>query len=152
MQQSSAPAPPALGHGELVPHEGVVVLVASLAGLGDRDRIRTRLGELEPHIEAQPPRSVRLLVDVTGATFDALAARSFRGAIRRTVPQLVAVALVGWQPHQGQIRSATTAARTRLEIPAFATVGAALDWLASEVPRPAPEPRATDARPRAPAA
>lgn len=108
-----------------VQHRGKEVLLADFSNVSAREA--ERLARSVPdHVTLKPLRSVLLLADFTGATFDRLAA--IKEAAVFDKPHLLKAAWVGAEslPH---FFLSSVKSFSRREFPTFATREEALDWL-----------------------
>ena len=116
--------------GTFLEHRGQRVLLADYSGQRDIPVLLRAMDEVQALIEAEPPGSVRYLMDVRDARWDTLVVSRLRELGERSRPWFRATAIVGLAGLQVAVHEMLTRV-LRLEMPVFPTRDAALDWLAS---------------------
>lgn len=112
-----------------VQHRGVPVLVVDYSHVKDAQESLDLIWASSAAIVAQPPASVRVLMSIEGAHIAPQIIGALKDAALRNKPHLKGVAVVGLG---GLLRIVylTMSKLMEMEMPAFDTREAALDWLA----------------------
>ena len=113
-----------------ITHEGKQILFVDVSA-SSADEVE-RIARIVPDsVMAQPRGSVRVLVDLTGASFDAAAIRTIKESAVFDKPYIKASAWIGSEalstPFYEELKSFS-----RREFPAFKTRSAALEWIVKD--------------------
>ena len=115
-----------------VEHRGVRMLVVDASGLRDLNDIIAMIERFERLIQSEPPRSVRVVMQVAGLHFDRKSAVAIKGVFVRVQPWIRASCLVGvTRLHRVLLQVLNQVAKR--ERPLFDALAAAQDWLATQV-------------------
>lgn len=111
-------------------HNGVVVVLVDCTGL-NAQQAKDVIQASVPLIVGKPPRSVRILTDVTGAGYDKEGLDVLKEWAQRNTPFVLASAVVGAEGLRAAALNAV-AFLTNRTIQSFPVRAQALDWLAEQ--------------------
>lgn len=114
-----------------ITHNGVTVLKVDLSHATDIETGLATLKEARAVIGTQPPRSLRLLTDVTGVGFNTKAVEEVKRYSAFNTPYVKASAIVGVSRLARVIFDAVVKVIGR-DVVSFGTEAEALDWLAKQ--------------------
>ncbi len=114
-----------------IEHKGKRILFLDFSNVLDPDDGLRYIEEARAIVARQPERSLRTLVYVAGARFDARISRALKEFAMHNKPFVIASAVVGLSGlHRVVLNAVTTF--TRRHIPTFPTLDAAKDWLVEQ--------------------
>lgn len=114
-----------------IEHKGVRIVFLDFANVRSMDEALAAIEEAGRIVQAEPLHSVRTLTHVAGTRFKGDVLESVKRLAVNNRPQVIAGAVVGLSGLQTVVY--TTVMRfSKRNIPAFAELGAAKDWLAAQ--------------------
>jgi hypothetical protein len=116
---------------KLIEHRGRMILVQDLTNSANAEENIKIFGQTHEIILAQPPKSVRLLTNVTNAHYSAEAVDHMKNFSKTVTPYMLASAAVGVTGIK-KIVLQSLIKLTGRNIALFDTVEQALDWLAEQ--------------------
>jgi hypothetical protein len=116
-----------------IEHKGRQVLLADYSAPVSEEEGLAAIAECMRIAALQPPRSLLLVTDVTGATFNTRLVQALKEVAAHNGPYVRRAAVVGVSGLQKVIYQAVLRFSKR-DIPAFATRQEALDWVVAETP------------------
>lgn len=114
----------------LVTHNGVAIVLVDCTGLNGH-QAKPVIQASVPLIEGNPPKSVRILTDVTGAGYDKEGLDVLKEWAQRNTPFVRASAVVGAEGLRAAALNAIVFLTNR-NIRSFPVRAQALDWLAEQ--------------------
>jgi len=115
---------------EVIEHQGCAVTVLHLANSKPDESIVV-FREAQAHLSLQPPKSVRLLTDVTDVVFNQTSLAALQEFSRANTPRIAVSAVVGADGLRS-VALRTIAFLTGRDIRACETREEALEWLTSQ--------------------
>jgi hypothetical protein len=114
-----------------IEHNGQRVLLADYSGPVSEEEGLAAIAECMRVAALQPPKSLLIVTDVTGAIFNTRVVQALKDVAAHNGPYVRRAAVVGVSGLQKVIYQAVLRV-TKREIPAFATREEALDWVTGE--------------------
>ena len=128
---SSESAHSADGRCRVVRHQGVEIVLVDVSG-ANGEQAKVIVQSSVSLIDGRPPRSMRILTDVTQAAYDKEGLAILKDWAQHNTPYVLASAVVGADGLRAAALNAV-AFITNRNIRPFATRNEALDWLAAQV-------------------
>lgn len=116
---------------QFITHRGVPVLVVDLAGIRTLEELESAGESVSRVIRAEPPDSLRLLIDLTGTPYNLRVVRTLGEMAGANAAHVRARAVIG-VPRAAGDAVAAIAGYTRRPVETFADRDAALEWLAGQ--------------------
>jgi hypothetical protein len=112
-------------------HSGERILFIDFSGCENAAQVLAVADEAKPIISAQEEKTLLTLTDVTGVTADGDMATALWELLRHNKPYVRAGAVVGVEDEHQETLYQLLTHQARRDLPAFATVEEAKDWLVS---------------------
>lgn len=112
-------------------HRGKQILVADFSGVRDKAEALRLIEHARQTIGRQPPKSVRLLTDVTNAHYDPTIVQALKDFAAHNTPFLIASAVVGVTGLRRVVYTGVVAF-SRRKIHIADTREAAMEWLVQQ--------------------
>lgn len=114
-----------------VDHGGTRILLIDFSGLREPAEIFAQIERTEAVVARQPPKSLRVLTDVSDARYNSEVIQALKGLMKHDEPYVRASAVVGVDGIKRAVLS-TLILFSKRRLEAFDTREQAMDWLAAQ--------------------